>query len=124
MITKISRKGAEMTGATPSQISKLNPRALIRSLDNDTLYDKLGIDPKAPGSPEWWYPVLDRALQQFTVGLCSENAPENPAFASPFLEVLEEFVQDLSGDSAAPRSFTEFGLYPPQPMASNLALDH
>ncbi|XP_057773624.1 uncharacterized protein LOC130992883 [Salvia miltiorrhiza] len=121
IIMEIGRKRVKMSRATTEQVAKLDLRALMRSLDNKALCVKLGIDPKAPASPEWWYPARDCAFQQFTVGLCSEDVPTEPIFSSPFLEILQEFLQDLSGDRAAPRSFAEFGLYPPKPLLSDLA---
>ncbi|XP_057779493.1 uncharacterized protein LOC130998077 [Salvia miltiorrhiza] len=66
--------------------------------------------------PEWWYPVLEKAIPYFSLGIGSDSLPSTPVYAPAFSASLARFVnrlRDPSGESS--RTFSQFGLEPPLP---------
>ncbi|XP_057765973.1 uncharacterized protein LOC130986550 [Salvia miltiorrhiza] len=116
VIEQTASKALEMAGATPEQLATLNFRALMDNLQDEEINKRMGIPARSPEKPEWWYPVLEKAIPYFSLGIGSDSLPSTPVYAPAFSASLARFVnrlRDPSGESS--RTFSQFGLEPPLP---------
>ncbi|XP_057806459.1 uncharacterized protein LOC131021328 [Salvia miltiorrhiza] len=116
VIEQTASKALEMAGATPEQLATLNFRALMDNLQDEEINKRMGIPEHSPEKPEWWYPVLEKAIPYFSLGIGSDSLPSAPIYAPAFSASLMNFVNrlwDPSGEST--RTFSQFGLEPPLP---------
>ncbi|XP_057765912.1 uncharacterized protein LOC130986499 [Salvia miltiorrhiza] len=116
VIEQTASKALEMAGATPEQLATLNFKALMDNLQDEEINKRMGIPAHSPEKPEWWYPVLEKAIPYFSLGIGSDLLPSAPLYAPAFSATLARFVnrlRDPSGESS--RTFSQFGLEPPLP---------
>ncbi|XP_057784808.1 uncharacterized protein LOC131002332 [Salvia miltiorrhiza] len=91
VIEQTASKALEMAGATPEQLATLNFKALMDNLQDEEINKRMGIPAHSPEKPEWWYPVLEKAIPYFSLGVGSDLLPSAPIYAPAFSATLARF---------------------------------
>ncbi|XP_057791444.1 uncharacterized protein LOC131008549 [Salvia miltiorrhiza] len=116
VIERTATKALEMAGATPEQLASLDFRALMDNLKDEEINELMGIPANSPGKPEWWYPVLEKAIPYFTLGIGFDSLPSAPMYMPAFSASLVRFVNRLRDPTGkGTRTFSQFSMEPPLP---------
>ncbi|XP_057771128.1 uncharacterized protein LOC130990917 [Salvia miltiorrhiza] len=101
VIQQSASNALEMAGATSEQLATLDLHALMENLNDEEINKLMGIPANSPGKPEWWYPVLERAIPYFVFGVGSASLPSAPMYMPAFSASLYGVVPHLPSDLAA-----------------------
>ncbi|XP_057775355.1 uncharacterized protein LOC130994325 [Salvia miltiorrhiza] len=116
VIKQTATKALEMAGVASEQIAALDMPALMENIKDEDLNELLGITADSPKKPEWWYPVLEKAIPYFAFGVGSDSVPAAPVYKPTFCASLVSFVNRLRGPAAGSTlGFSQYSMEPPLP---------
>ncbi|XP_057777977.1 uncharacterized protein LOC130996698 [Salvia miltiorrhiza] len=83
--------------ASPEQRALCENEAVLNAIDSGTLGGILGINVDSRPTPEWWFPVIDKAISMFVTGRGADLSVE-PFIRTPYLDEIRSRIRSVRGN--------------------------